>query len=56
MTNQAYETGHSRVTGHYFVISHDGLYGYGEYESLDEAEKKVMELEQASQDGTGEQA
>jgi len=45
-----YETGHSRVTGRYFVISHDGLYGYGEYESLDEAEDRVRELEQEPQD------
>lgn len=43
----AYETGQSLITGHYFITSHDGLYGYGEYESLDEAEKKVMELERA---------
>lgn len=42
-----YEIGYSKTTGEYYVVSHDGLTVYGDYESKEEAEEKVRELEQA---------
>lgn len=49
MTNETYEIGYSLITGEYYVVSHDGLTVYGEYESLEEAEEAVRELEQSAQ-------
>lgn len=41
-----YETGFSRVTGEWFVTSHDGLEFVGGYSTHEQAEKQLHKMEE----------